>query len=85
MKLLLGLIISTIVLIIVLFFYCALIIAGRSDAHDSYSIYNEGDQDMQICCGCKTGKESFTLDKHSEACPHIGSWKNGKCSFYKPL
>jgi len=39
----------------------------------------------QICSSCKTGKESYELDKHSEACPYIGCWKDGKCSFYVPL
>ena len=39
----------------------------------------------QICPRCKTGKDSYELDKRSEACPYIGCWKNGKCSFYEPL
>ncbi len=39
----------------------------------------------QICPRCKTGKDSYELDKRSEACPYISCWKNGKCSFYEPL
>lgn len=39
----------------------------------------------QICPRCKTGKESYDLDSHSEACPYIGCWKKGKCPFYVPL
>ena len=34
----------------------------------------------QICPRCKTGKDSYELDKRSEACPYISCWKNGKCS-----
>ena len=39
----------------------------------------------QICPRCKTGKASFELDRHSVMCPHIGSWKNGKCHFFEPI
>lgn len=85
MKLLLGLIIGAAISVIVVALYCAMVIAGRVDENDIYSIYDEGDNDMQICSGCKIGQESFALDKHSETCPHIGCWKNGKCSFYEPL
>ena len=52
-------------------------------------INNKGGGDMiwkkQICPRCKTGKDSYELDKRSEACPYIGCWKNCICSFYDPL
>ena len=41
--------------------------------------------EKQICPRCKTGKDSYELDKRSEACPYISCWKNGKCAFYEPL
>lgn len=79
-----------IVLTLVVFaLYCALIVAGRSDEEIERENNNEGDDEMfwkkKICPRCKTGKDSYDLDKHSEACPYIGCWKNGKCSFYVPL
>lgn len=39
----------------------------------------------QICHNCKTGKETYNLDRHSVFCSHIVCVKNGKCSFYKPI
>ena len=39
----------------------------------------------QLCPSCKTGKESYELDRFSEDCPHIASYKNSKCPFYLPL
>ena len=85
MKLLLGFIMGAMILAIVVGLYCALIIAGRADENDINGKNNERDHDMQICPGCKIGKESFELDKHSDACPYICCCKNGKCSFYEPL
>lgn len=41
--------------------------------------------EKQICPKCKVGKESFELDKHSETCPHIECWEDGKCPFFKPI
>ncbi len=39
----------------------------------------------QICPRCKTGKESYELDRHSEVCPYIGCWKNGKCPYFQSV
>jgi len=41
----------------------------------------------RLCTNCKTGKESYELDKHSEACPYIGCYKfkKNRCNYYKPL
>lgn len=68
--------------------YCAMVVAGRSDDQTNME-NNEGADEMfwrkQICPRCKTGKYTYELDRHSEACPYIGCWKNGKCSFFEPL
>lgn len=42
-------------------------------------------QKKQICPSCKTGKESYRLDSHTDACPYIDYLRKGKCPFYKPL
>ena len=69
--------------------YCALIVAGRSDENSDTGGNSEEDDGMflkkQICPNCKTGKESYELDQHSESCPYIGCWKNDECRFYVPL
>lgn len=39
----------------------------------------------KLCPKCKTGKESYMLDKHSEVCPYIYCYKNGKCAYFKPI
>ena len=40
-----------------------------------------------LCSSCKTGKESFELDRHSEMCPYISFYncKKKKCNYYIPL
>lgn len=74
---------------IIVAIYCAMVVAGRSDENENDGDNNEGYADMllkkQICPRCKTGKDSYELDQHSEFCPYIGCWKKGKCSFYVPL
>lgn len=40
---------------------------------------------IQICSNCKVGEKSYMLDKSSDACPHIGCLKNGKCPRYMPI
>ena len=89
MKYIIGLIVGIIVLFLVIAMYCALIVAGRSDEQTNME-NNEGDDielffKKQICPRCKTGKYTYDLDRHSEACPYIGCWKKGKCSFFEPL
>ena len=89
MKYIIGLIVGIIVLFLVIAMYCALIVAGRSDEQSNME-NNEGDDielffKRQICPRCKTGKYTYELDRHSEACPYIGCWKKGKCSFFEPL
>ena len=42
-------------------------------------------KEKQICSNCKTGKESYELDTHSENCPYMMCWSNGRCDYYKPL
>ncbi len=39
----------------------------------------------KMCAICKIGKKSYKLDPHSETCPYIWCWKNGKCQFFMPL
>lgn len=88
MKLLFGFIIGAAILAIVVALYCALIIAGRSDAQAEKE-NSEEDDDMfwnkKICPRCKTGKYTYDLDPKSEVCPYIECWKRNKCHFYKPL
>ncbi len=73
---------------ILLAMYGALVIARRSDKQANME-NNEGDDDMfwkkQLCPNCRTGKESYELDQHSESCPYIGYLKEGKCSFFVPF
>lgn len=57
-----------------------MVVSGRSD-EQAIKMYLE----KQICPKCKVGKESFELDKHSETCPHIECWEDGKCPFFKPI
>ncbi len=74
---------------IVVAMYCAMVVAGRSNDNGNNGYKNKRDSEIfdekQICCRCKTGKESYELDEHSESCPYIGCWNDGKCSFYIPL
>ena len=89
MKILLGLIIVAVILAMVVALYCALIIAVRSKRDHSNVDNNEENYNRfskkQICPKCKTGKESYNLDIHSDTCPYIGYYKNGKCRFYKHI
>lgn len=57
-----------------------MVVAGRSDEQVNKMFFKK-----QICPKCKVGKESYELDRHSETCPYIGYWKDGKCQFFKPL
>ena len=88
-KILLTISTISILAFIVVAMYCAMIVAGRSDENENKGNSNEGDDEMiwnkQICPRCKTGKWSYELDRHSEACPYIHCWRRNKCSFYKPL
>ena len=88
-KTLLTISVLLILAFIIIAIYCALIIAGRSDKDNSSIDSNEENNNRfckrQICPKCKTGKESYNLDIHSDACPYIGCYKNGKCRFYVPL
>lgn len=38
-----------------------------------------------LCSNCKTGKDSYELDNHSETCPHIAYYEKNKCNYYVPL
>lgn len=39
----------------------------------------------KLCPNCKTGKETYELDRHSEYCPYIGAYSKNKCRYYVPL
>lgn len=45
----------------------------------------ENDTAKLLCPNCKTGKESYQLDRLSESCPYIECMKDGKCKFYMPV
>ena len=85
------LIVSTfsILAFIIIAMYCTLIVASGSKKDDINFDNNEENNNRfckkQICPKCKTGKESYNLDIHSDICPYIESYKNGKCRFYVPL
>ena len=88
-KILLGILAFIIIASVVVAMYCAMIVAGHSD-DEAKEINNNGEDDemfgkKQICPNCKVGKESYDLDKHSDACPYIECCKDGKCNFYVPL
>lgn len=38
-----------------------------------------------LCPLCKTGKETYELDKRSDFCPYIYAYRGNKCSCYVPL
>ena len=38
-----------------------------------------------LCTSCKTGKKSYKIDKRSDMCPHINSWKDGTCHYYESM
>ena len=40
---------------------------------------------LKLCTKCATGKKSYELDPNSEVCPHITSYKNGKCEYFKSM
>lgn len=89
MKTVIGIIVGIVAVFSVVAMYCAMVVAGRSD-DQAEKENNEGDDiemlfKKQICPRCKTGKYTYDLDRHSEACPYIGCWKKGKCSFFEPL
>ena len=69
---------STIIILVCVIL--AIIVAGRSNEEDA-----EGVDETQICLRCKTGEYTYELDPKSEACPYVGCWKKGKCSFFVPL
>ncbi len=80
---------ATIIILFVLFaMMCTMIVAGRSDEQANKENVKEADKmfwKKQLCPKCKTGKDSYDLDKLSENCPYIECFKNGKCQFYVPL
>lgn len=78
--------ISLVILVIAL--YCALVIAGSSDKvvnKPKVEVRDNLLRGKQICQRCKTGKYTFELDRHSEACPYIGYREKDKCLFFVPL
>ena len=44
----------------------------------------ESHYNKALCCSCRTGMQSYSLDPHSDCCPYISFWKNGTCSKYSP-
>ena len=50
-----------------------------------YETAKENDTEKLLCPNCKTGKESYLLDRLSESCPYIECMQDGKCKFYIPF
>ena len=66
----------------------AIILAGRSVKQTDVRNIEKIDKMLwkkQVCSECKTGRDSYLLDEHSDSCPYIGCWKDGICQFYLPL
>ena len=42
-------------------------------------------RNKRLCSSCKTGRDSYKLDRRSEMCPYIGCYEINKCAFYIPL
>ena len=40
-------------------------------------------RNKNICSRCKTGEDSYLLDKNSPFCPYIAFYKDNKCSKFK--
>ena len=40
---------------------------------------------IQLCTNCKTGVDTYTLDKHSPVCPHLDCHNGKTCAMYVPL
>ena len=60
-------------------------IALHFKKHTKQTNTQRNDALKQLCPNCKTGSESYQLDKQSESCPYIGCLKDGKCNFYEPF
>ncbi len=76
-----------ILLFIILTILCAMVLAGRADkGNNEIEAENQKpERNVSLCPKCKVGQESYALDKQSEACPHLASWKTGKCSYFIPI
>ena len=86
----LMIILTVVILFIIAFAIYAVKAAGsRNEAGTKTCVkskkYGDVLQKKKMCSGCKTGMDSYTLDPHSEACPYIGCWENGRCQFFVPL
>ncbi len=84
LKSFLLLVLTITVIFFIVITYCAMIVAGQTDRQADTERKRTA-LEKQICPGCKTGKESYEVDRHSETCPYISSWHDGECSFYVPL
>ena len=43
------------------------------------------EKNTQLCPNCKTGLESYLLDKQSPMCPYIHLHQSDGCTMYKEL
>ncbi len=89
-KILLAIVLLLLLTFFVIAVCCAMVVAGRSDKDGNNGDNNKGtDNEMfwkrKKCPTCEIGKQSYALDEHSEACPYISCWKDGKCPHYQPL
>ena len=38
-----------------------------------------------LCPECKTGQESYLIDKSSPTCPYLSCYNGYKCAYFVPL
>ena len=81
-------IVQMIFLILLLFIVLALVSACKRKMFSekkTESYYKSIKSNIQLCSGCKTGKETYISDSKSPFCPYISCYNNGNCKMYKPL
>ncbi len=74
-----------ILLICVIFFLCRLIAFSEQKKKVERENTEKTLKRIYKCDNCEIGKRSFEIDKHSENCPYLASWKDEECHFFKEI
>ena len=61
------------------------IIGGIVKRSDEKKLRKSRYMPNNLCKYCKTGLDSYELDKTSAACPYLDCYTNGECGMYKPI
>ena len=40
---------------------------------------------LMLCSDCKTGRDSYVIDKNSDSCPYYACYTGTFCAYYEPL